>query len=47
MKYESVTQNVLFSLQLILQNDKQIPHALFSWHIKFENYMPRKPRPII
>jgi hypothetical protein len=41
---ESVTQDVLLFEQSILQNAKQLQHARLSWHVKFKNYRPRKPR---
>jgi hypothetical protein len=44
MEYESVIQKVLLLVELILQNAKQLQHARFSWHLKFENYRERQPR---
>jgi hypothetical protein len=43
-EYENVTQELLLFLGSILQNAKQLQHARFSWHIKFENYRSRKSR---
>jgi hypothetical protein len=31
-------------MEWTLQNGKQLQHARLSWHIKFENYKPPKPR---
>jgi hypothetical protein len=42
MKYESVTQKVLLSIESILQNAEQLQHVCLSWHIRFENYGPRR-----
>jgi hypothetical protein len=42
-EYENVTQEVLLPIELMLQISKQFQHARISWHIKFENYTPRKP----
>jgi hypothetical protein len=44
-EYESVTEEVLLSIEAILQNAKQLLHARISWHVRIENYGPRKPRP--
>jgi hypothetical protein len=33
-EYESVTQNVLLFIEPMLQNAKQLQHALLSWHVR-------------
>jgi hypothetical protein len=38
-EYESVTQKVLFSVELILQNVKQLQHAHLSWHVRCPNFL--------
>jgi hypothetical protein len=49
MEYESVTQKVLYLIESILQEGKQLQHARLSWHascfilfFRFENYRLRK-----
>jgi hypothetical protein len=38
MEYESVTQKkVLLLVESILQNAKQLRHALLSWHVRYLN----------
>jgi hypothetical protein len=44
MKYESVTQKGLVLTESILHNAKQLQHAHFSWHVRYVNYRPRRPR---
>jgi hypothetical protein len=44
IEYESVTQRVLLLIESILQNAIQRQHKRLSYHVKFENYKPRKPR---
>jgi hypothetical protein len=41
-EYESVTQTVLLPVESMLQNAKQLQHVRISWHVRFENYRPRK-----
>jgi hypothetical protein len=43
-EYVNVTQKVVLIIESILQNAKQLQHAPLSWHVRFENYRPRKSR---
>jgi hypothetical protein len=42
--YEDVAQKVVLFIEVILQIAEQFQHARFSWHERFENYRPWKPR---
>jgi hypothetical protein len=44
MEYDSVPQQVLLLIEPILRHVKQLQHARLSWHVRFENYRPRKHR---
>jgi hypothetical protein len=44
MEYKNVTQKVSLAIESILQKSKQVQHADVSWHVRFENYSPRKLR---
>jgi hypothetical protein len=43
MEYENVTQKVFLHMESMLQNAKQLYLERLSWHVKFENFRPRKP----
>jgi hypothetical protein len=43
-EYEIETQQVSLTVQSILQDAKELQHTRLCYHVRFENYRPRKPR---